>query len=271
MTENCIGGWHVTQDAILNRYQEIADRLGVTPPPFSIVSKEKLNGFVGEHRHDRNGSFSISISESVNDAVAVDIVLVHELSHHVLHLSGYQGTGHAWPMLAIERILFLKLGWEFDSIISDAKRNWPRHTVWNTWLRNVEHAYFLYDEIKKNSSVESTSALELGSWVLSNAPQHEPKLFECEIGKKFREMHHSFIADRRAVQFVWRWIMQGLLLGGFGLVILGSMTNIGWLNTIGGAAMVFGFLAAAFTGWFIIVWQKCRLAWSFVQNIIRFR
>lgn len=263
-----MGAWTVTAEAIRNRYGQITSFLGIAfPPRFLIVPRKTLNRNVGEHRRNPDGSFSVSLVDDLHDPREIDFVLVHELTHHVLHLAGYSGPGHAWPMLALERILFNKLGWDINSIIEDVNRTWPRCTFWRTWALNVDHAVFLSDDAIADVAVMALPVHEIGGWILNQPPSHEPAFFQWEIGKKLREMHHAFIADRRSLFFLVRWTILTLLAGGLILGFVGTHTGIKLLEKSGTFFFTGGTVLLMLTSGTIFVWQKCSSALRSVRRV----
>ncbi len=230
-------------EQIHSRYLELCDLLNIAPPAFQIKPAAQMHKCHGKHVSNKDGSYSIFLSDEVKSPEYIDHVLIHELSHHALCLAGYQGSGHAWVMLATERLLFWKAGYDVDSIIWDAKRNWPKRTYWGTWLRHVEYAYQITCQPEFDSKLLSNSAKELATWVLGHRPEFEKYLGASFLGRKLLEKHHVITADHRWGQFLAKWIVLTLLFGSFLLYSLSDALKLIWLKN---ASAVF-FFATLFT------------------------
>ncbi|WP_091197116.1 hypothetical protein [Formivibrio citricus] len=219
-----------TDEQIHSRYLELCDLLNIAPPAFQIKPAAQMRKSHGKHVLNKDGTYSIFLSDEVKSPEYIDHVLVHELSHHALCLAGYQGSGHAWVMLATEQLLFSKAGYDVDSIIWDAKRNWPKRTYWGTWLRHVEYAYQITSPPEFDSTLLSNSAKALAIWVLRHRPEFEKYLGASVLGRKLLEKHHVIIADNRWGQFLAKWIVLTLLFGSFLLYSLSDALKLVWLK-----------------------------------------
>lgn len=269
----------MTAETERDRYAQIVSRLEIgSPPRFLLVPRAELNSGVarhanniGQHKQEPDGTFSIKIVDDLCDPAEIDFVLVHELAHHALHRAGYCGPGHAWPMLAVERILFHKLGWDTESIYADTERTWPKCTFWMTWVLNVNHANALFQEASQDCDIITQSSREIAKWVLSRPPEHEPKYFkkDWDIARKVREMHHTLIADRRSLLFLLIWTVRTLLLGGFGLLLIGTNTGVRWIALVGVGIMVSGILLLFLTRGAIFVWQNCCSAGQSIRQFVQ--
>lgn len=255
----------LSPDQICGRYLEICEALSVSPPAFLIKAADEMKSD-GMHLPHGDGTFSIYLSDEMRSPRDVDTIIIHELSHHALHLAGYTGTGHAWVMLATERILFRKASVNFNSIIWDAQNNWPKHIFWGVWLKHVQHAYDVVEQHEGESELLSKSAVDIASWVLQ---QHAP--FEGIFGrhwfwKKPMAMYHTIISDRRSVQILARWATQAALLIGFATFVIADHFALVWLKhiaawTVGGTL----FVAMLFIG-LADIYNKTL---SFAKNIWR--
>lgn len=238
---------YLSDERIHARYQEICSSLKITPPKFEIKPVAEMQNRDGLHIRHGGNCCSIFICEAIRIPETVDLILVHELAHHVLYLAGYSSPGHAWVMLSVEQILFKKAGVDVDSISWDAQNNWPKHIFWGIWLQHVQYAYELSrcDEVEAN--VVQMNSLDIARWVLNSPPAFEKRLWNKIVGRKLLEMYHTLISDLRSAKIFSVWMVRGLLLGGISLFAISDIFHWEWLKKVSSGLLYWVILALLLT------------------------
>ena len=87
---------YLSDDEFYARYQEICSSLKITPPKFEIkTGVAEMQNRDGLHIRHGGNCCSIFICEAIRIPKPVDLILVHELAHHVLYLAGYSNLAIA--------------------------------------------------------------------------------------------------------------------------------------------------------------------------------
>lgn len=249
----------MTTGQVISLYREFTSQLALANPPSLVFSEEARieDKFVGTHVPKKDGSYVITLTKGLMQSEEkVAITIIHELSHHILWLSGYRAYGHAWPMLAVEQILLRKIGYlEFDSVQCDARTNWPKWTSWKIWLQHVEYAYHLSNSAVENNVLEF-NAPDIARWVLDRPPQFEPTLFKKPWGRKAREMWHTFISDLRCFGFLRKWLMLFFVGAGFFAFVIGSEAKMLWLATLGEFTVIGALIVAFLLDMLARIWRR---------------
>jgi hypothetical protein len=214
------------EEATQQKYQEIAQLIGVDKPPKLIVDTVGLSnkGLVGLYQRNRlTGETSITLHQwDESEAYLQKITVVHEITHYLLDKQGYHAGAHGWPFLAVCAMLSHKANINVDDALFSNIKNWRGMTPLGTWGKHVLRArQIAYSKINSEpEKLNMMTAEEITREVLSTGKSKIPGL-----SIKLSTISHNYFAKTDGLQTLL--IHMTAIAFILGMILLVAKQNIG--------------------------------------------